>query len=589
MKLIRRSLIGASTAFVIALAVSTGCGKTREASSGTAGTSGTSATSAPSAWEGEVRSREAQIDKVIADNRQSFDAFDSGSLGDATLEMIPFVVFRALQDLEPAVLSDTALNSAGFFPRADSASGHNGITWTRPTAPDKTFALRYMTRTCASCHTGRVRLADGTMRLTRGGANTEINLHRFIGNLTAMLKTNLAASADASEYQAFRKRILDALASKPSDWYFGPNARNVSPDDAAKEVATVTANIDAILARMRVMNNQRLGGFALLQSHSYAHAPNAPSLVDGAPGLVETSGLGSTSLVRVVGADKADAVLPPGPSKADIPAVWMIDPTGYANWDGTIRGFARSLTSSLAVVGDPSKIDIPTNALIQNFLGKLPAEPYPFAVDMAARTRGEATFRANCSGCHTTAAGRSRNDLVFDVGTDPLRAEAIRPLAVGVMGKLITSICPASQPECSFDAQGPVVDPSSRRGYVAGPLHGVWAVAPYLHNGSVPTLRQLLVPSLRTDAPFLRGSVTYNQKDGGWEWEPSKEGELRARGDTALALHDPRQAGFAPGGHGSATNQTIVDGQGKSVHMAWSDSAADRATVDDLIAYLLSL
>ena len=91
-------------------------------------------------------------------------------------------------------------------------------------------------------------------------------------------------------------------------------------------------------ARMRVMNTQRLGGFALLQSHSYAHAPNAPSLTDGAPGLVETSGLGSTSLVRVVGADKADAVLPPGPSKADIPAVWMIDPTGYANWDGTIRG-----------------------------------------------------------------------------------------------------------------------------------------------------------------------------------------------------------------------------------------------------------
>src|SRR5204863_9975225 len=132
MKFIRTSLIGASTAFVIALAMSAGCGKDREATpgtTGTSGTSGTSATSASSAWEREVRLREAQIDKVIADNRQSFDAFDSGSLGDATLEMIPFVVFRALQDLEPAVLSDNALNSAGFFPRADSPSGHNGITW----------------------------------------------------------------------------------------------------------------------------------------------------------------------------------------------------------------------------------------------------------------------------------------------------------------------------------------------------------------------------------------------------------------------------------------------------------------------------
>jgi hypothetical protein len=40
---------------------------------------------------------------------------------------------------------------------------------------------------------------------------------------------------------------------------------------------------------------------------------------------------------------------------------------------------------------------------------------------------------------------------------------------------------------------------------------------------------------------------------------------------------------------GSRSTWTIVDGQGKSAHIAWSDSAADRATVDDLIAYLLSL
>jgi cytochrome c5 len=546
----------------------------------------TAATAPAHGWQDDVRVRQAQIDKVIADNRQSFDAFDSGSLGDATLEMIPFVVFRALQDMEPAVVGDDALNSVGFFARADSPIGHNGISWTRPTAPDKTFAVRYMTRTCASCHTGRVRLEDGSMRLLNGGANTEINLHRFIGNLTAMLKPNLAASNDAPAYQAFRQRILDTLASKSPDWYWGSKPGAVPADEAAKEVATVKANIDAVLARMRIMNDRRLGGFALLQAHSYAKAQNAPSLTDGAPGIVETSGLGSTSLVGVVGVDKADAVLPPGPSKADIPAVWSIDPTGYANWDGTIRGFARSLTSSMAVVGDPAKIDIATNALIQNFLGKLPPAPYPFTVDAAAAARGEATYRTNCAGCHATAAGRSRNDLVFDVGTDPRRSDAIRPLAVGVMAKVVLSICPTTQPECVFDAQGPVVDPSAHRGYVASPLHGVWAVAPYLHNGSVPTLRQLLVPSLRTNAPFLRGSVSYDQKDGGWEWEPAKEASLRGRGETAIALHDPRQAGFAPVGHGSADRPTVVDGQGKTIRIAWSDTASDRATVDDLIAYL---
>jgi mono/diheme cytochrome c family protein len=344
-----------------------------------------------------------------------------------------------------------------------------------------------------------------------------------------------------------------------------------------------------VLALMRTMNDRRLQSIALLQARSYAKVPNPPSLTGGAPGLIETSGLGSVGLVRFVGPDKADTVLPPGPSKADIPAIWQIDPSGYANWDGTIRGFARALTSSMAVVGDPTKIDLPLNAKIQDFLGKLPPEPYPFSIDQAARRRGEATYQASCAGCHATPAGRKRDDLVFDVGTDPLRAQAINTLSAQLLAKIVMSICPHAQAECAFGAEGPIVDPSAHRGYVASPLAGVWAVAPYLHNGSVPTLRQLLVPASRTKAAFLRGSTSYNQSDGGWEWEPSKEAELRARGDTALALHDLLQAGFSPSGHGSVENPMLVDGRGKSVRVAWSDNVEDKRVVDDLIAYLLSL
>src|SRR5262249_3001973 len=58
-----------------------------------------------------------EVGQVIRQNRASFDAFDTGSLGDATLEMIPFVVFRVLQELEPEVFGDSALASFGFFER----------------------------------------------------------------------------------------------------------------------------------------------------------------------------------------------------------------------------------------------------------------------------------------------------------------------------------------------------------------------------------------------------------------------------------------------------------------------------------------
>jgi cytochrome c peroxidase len=44
--------------------------------------------------------------------------------------------------------------------------------------------------------------------------------------------------------------------------------------------------------------------------------------------------------------------------------------------------------------------------------------------------------------------------------------------------------------------------------YKARPLNGIWATAPYLHNGSVPTLYDLLLPTnLRNTAPLNAASA----------------------------------------------------------------------------------
>src|SRR5258708_8196591 len=162
-------------------------------------------------WQDEVRTRQAQIEKVKAENRAGFETMDAGSLGSATLEMIPYVVFRVLQEIEPATFGDEALNASGFFPRKDLPSGHNGIIWTDPTPAEGTFQVRYMTRTCSSCHTARVRLADGTMRLIFAGSNTEINLHGFIGHITSTIKPDLAEASDDPGSQAFVKQSLGVL------------------------------------------------------------------------------------------------------------------------------------------------------------------------------------------------------------------------------------------------------------------------------------------------------------------------------------------------------------------------------------------
>src|ERR1700694_4819378 len=54
--------------------------------------------------------------------------------------------------------------------------------------------------------------------------------------------------------------------------------------------------------------------------------------------------------------------------------------------------------------------------------------------------------------------------------------------------------------------------------YNALPLGGVWAQAPYLHNGSVPTLYHLLVPSERPTV-FMKGRLDYDKKLVGYAWD----------------------------------------------------------------------
>lgn len=59
--------------------------------------------------------------------------------------------------------------------------------------------------------------------------------------------------------------------------------------------------------------------------------------------------------------------------------------------------------------------------------------------------------------------------------------------------------------------------------YKARPLTGIWATAPYLHNGSVPTLYQLLLPPDRRSGSFWLGSRQYDPREVGFVKTQSAE------------------------------------------------------------------
>jgi hypothetical protein len=54
-------------------------------------------------------------------------------------------------------------------------------------------------------------------------------------------------------------------------------------------------------------------------------------------------------------------------------------------------------------------------------------------------------------------------------------------------------------------------------GYKARPLAGIWATPPYLHNGAVPNLYQMLVPATRRFTKFYLGSTRFDPKHVGYE------------------------------------------------------------------------
>jgi hypothetical protein len=67
--------------------------------------------------------------------------------------------------------------------------------------------------------------------------------------------------------------------------------------------------------------------------------------------------------------------------------------------------------------------------------------------------------------------------------------------------------------------------------YKAKPLAGVWATAPYLHNGSVPNLYELLQSPAQRVRTFYLGSREFDPKTVGFRTDRFEGGFLF---DTAL-------------------------------------------------------
>ena len=146
------------------------------------------------------------------------------------------------------------------------------------------------------------------------------------------------------------------------------------------------------------------------------------------------------------------------------------------------------------------------------FIESLQPPRYPFPIDRDLTARGEVAFRRVCADCHGSYGPDAKYPEKLVIPLEDLQTDRVRLDA-------LTSTHRASAYGKSWFAEyGELKNVSEPVGYVAPPLDGIWASAPYLHNGSVPTLWHMLHPSERP-AVWRRTEDGYDQTRVGLEVE----------------------------------------------------------------------
>lgn len=286
-----------------------------------------------------------------------------------------------------------------------------------------------------------------------------------------------------------------------------------------------------------------------------ATIPTLDEMMDrtGAAGVNDAFGLGISLSIAMVS---------PPPNIAerygfqDPPPWWRLRfvSRSYTDGSGAPRGHRTMMATLLASGLDRAQVASMDAAFddIESYLLSLPVPAWPAslpAIDQTAVARGRATFATRCAMCHGAHDGVAAHPgLVYapaDVGTDSLRAERFGPDEANWVNQLIAD--PANQMV-------------STRAYLAPPLIGVWATAPYLHNGSVPDLAALLTPGERPVAWRRTGddASSFDAVRVGWRFDTVTNPPV---GDTieGRKVFDTHRTGLSNAGHSYGDDLLAAD------------------------------
>lgn len=552
----------------------------------------------------------------LKEQQLGFDWFANASNGYGG---VPLILLRSLPDLAPGIWGKPEEQFArfGFIP-TPTGPLPLGLSWDSMDPAHPPQPLHPVSLTCGACHIGRVRLGDGSYQQIVGGPNTQFDVRKWRKAFETTVHELLSSPEDIKKTA---DRLSKIIGEKPPNYYFR-NSRGVTDQAEAGERQVVAAKAADLLTGFA--GKILLGELATTKQKATSYSkPNAPPLDGGSPGQSDGSG---DLLPRLALLDSIDSVGPTEtmrtflttPSAAlphqlatvtDILSTWQLGTRDIAQVDGSVKSpFFRNVAASVAVAGDPKMVNVVNADITARFISGLPAPAYPFDIDWQRAHRGGELFYANCAACH-----KPFNNILYQtdlIGTDRNRSRVLNSEGLALFLKHFVASVPDTYE--TTDAYGAKYKPHEvsaasilfdrsqpeNQGYVTNALEGLWARAPYLHNGAVPTLYHLLVPAERP-AKFVRGSISYDAEKIGFQSDLTKIEAYRAT-DPTVAVYDTSWDSASKLGHD--TNLTISadgrilrkgwDGQPKDgelrVRLDWS-GAENKESRSDLLEYLKTL
>jgi hypothetical protein len=383
------------------------------------------------------------------------EQFKYGSIGNDEANGLPYLIWRVL----PTVFADhlpgkDGYSSLGFIwePGHDHVGAPVGFSLAR-------VGFERIAINCAFCHVTVARLNDAAApNFYVAGASNTVNVFAYQAFLTKCARDPRFTAAV----------LLPAI-----------------------EHEVQLGFLDRLLYRFIVIPATRKA--LLQQGEQFAWADKRPIW---GPGRIDPFNPVKFGMLKL----PDDGTI--GNSKMQV--VWNLDARNAIrtdaplHWDGLNTSIHEVVISSALGDGmDVKGFDKGAIGRLEHFLRTTSPPPSPLKQDGEQVERGRMIFAANCADCHAKGGARTLTVIPpADIGTDPHRNGMWTNEARDAYNHYREGY------DWEFKSFQKV------DGYVAETLDALWLRGPYLHNGSVPTVADLLEPADRRPKHFLRASTT---------------------------------------------------------------------------------